>query len=544
MKIFIISILIFSSSILKPQVNQEWLSVHNGPANLTDEALIHITDSSGNVYAAGKIYGMDTGFDIYAVKLNPSGNIIWQHTFNGPGNGNDAAYSLAVDNSLNLYLTGESKGDGTDRDFILIKYNSSGSILWNKRFNGKSNSFDVAVKVSVDASGNPVVSGYSYENNSSFDLVTIKYDPDGNQLWIRKYNGPGNGSDIADDMLIDNSGNVCVSGSSLGQGTINDFVLIKYNSSGTEQWVRRYNGPVNGNDNFTSLASDTNANLFITGSSIGSGTSLDFATIKYSPAGEELWLRRYTGPANSSPDEPKAIVCDNAGNVIITGSSVGVSTSYDFLTVKYSSSGNEEWSTRFTGLLPFGFDEPRSLTVDISGNAYVAGLSSNASLMDDIILIKYSPEGNQLWMNRFNSPSNGNDVANTVSLDLYGNLFISGFTTGITSGSDFTLIKYSQLTSSPISSNEIPGKHELTRIYPNPFNPSAKISYRIKSTGLTEISVYNSEGRFIKTLVRELKAPGIYETYFHAHGLQSGVYLFTLRVNNEFINSGKCLLIK
>lgn len=544
MKSFIIILLIFSSGILKSQVNQEWLSVYNGPANLTDEALIHITDNSGNVYAAGKIIGMDTGFDIYVVKLNPSGNIVWQKNYNGPGNGNDIAYSLAVDNSSNVYLAGESKGDGTDRDFILIKYNSSGLMQWNKRFNGESNSFDVAVKVIPDASGNPVVSGYSYENNSSFDIVTIKYDPDGSQLWLKKYNGPGNGSDIADDMLLDNSGNVCVSGSSLGPGTINDFVLIKYSSIGTELWVRRYNGPVNGNDNFTSLASDIYNNVFITGSSIGTGTSLDFATLKYSPAGDELWLRRYTSPANSSPDEPKAIACDNEGNVIITGSSVGVSTSYDFLTVKYSASGNELWNTRFTGLLPFGFDEPRSLTVDNSGNIYVTGLSSNASAMDDIILIKYSYDGNQLWQSRYNSPSNGNDVANTVSLDLYGNLVLSGFTTGISTGSDFIVLKYSQLTSSSFSLNQIPDRHELMQNYPNPFNPSTKISYRIKSTGLTEISVYNTEGRFIKTLVNEFNAPGNYETEFYAEGLNSGIYLITLKVNNEIINTGKCLLIK
>jgi len=63
---------------------------------------------------------------------------------------------------------------------------------------------------------------------------------------------------------------------------LTNYVTIKYSSTGAQQWLQEYNGPSNGNDKATSLAIDNTGNVYVTGSSEGTGTSFDFATIKYS----------------------------------------------------------------------------------------------------------------------------------------------------------------------------------------------------------------------------------------------------------------------
>jgi len=120
---------------------------------------------------------------------------------------------------------------------------------------------------------------------------------------------------------LDGSNNVIVTGYSIGSGSGNDFATIKYSSAGVPLWTNRYNGPGNASDWLTAfaLAVDGSNNVVVTGSSRGSGSSDDFATIKYSSAGVPLWTNRYNGPVHI--DNGKAIALDTNNNVIVTGSS-------------------------------------------------------------------------------------------------------------------------------------------------------------------------------------------------------------------------------
>src|SRR5437667_4094418 len=136
-----------------------------------------------------------------------------------------------------------------------------------------------------------------------------------------------------------------------------------------EGWVARYNGPGNGVDRPAAIAIDTSGNVYVTGTSLGSDTGNDYTTIKYDSAGQEVWVARYNGPANDD-DQAYAIALDASGNVYVTGESLGLDTGYDYATVKYNAAGQEQWVARYDGpRMERSFDGATAIAVDKSGNA-------------------------------------------------------------------------------------------------------------------------------------------------------------------------------
>ena len=105
-----------------------------------------------------------------------------------------------------------------------------------------------------------------------------EYDTTGNQLWALRYNGPGNDRDIPFALTLDAAGNAYVTGGSVGLGTSYDYAPIKYDSDGNQVWVVRYDGPASGAN---AIAVDQTGNVYVTGNSEGIGTGYDYATVKY-----------------------------------------------------------------------------------------------------------------------------------------------------------------------------------------------------------------------------------------------------------------------
>jgi hypothetical protein len=177
---------------------------------------------------------------------------------------------------------------------------------------------NIANSIAVDSSGNVYVTGQSQSSNN--DYVTIKYNSSGVPQWLQRYDGPGHGTDYAYSIAVDGSGNVYVTGWSTGKGTNYDYATIKYNSLGVQQWLQRYNGPVNGRDGANSIAIDGSGNVYVTGVSYRSGFGIydDYVTIKYNSAGDSIWVKRYNGPGSWN-DGANSLAVDGSGNVYVTG---------------------------------------------------------------------------------------------------------------------------------------------------------------------------------------------------------------------------------
>ncbi|MCI0531552.1 MAG: SBBP repeat-containing protein, partial [candidate division Zixibacteria bacterium] len=369
-----------------PSGDTLWVRYYNGPGNDYDEATALSVDNGGNVCVTG-YSGIYPDYDYATLKYAPDGDTLWNRRYDGSGNASDYARDLAVDPGGNIYVTGYSAGAGTSNDYATIKYSPAGDTLWIRRYNGPDNSDDYAFALAVDDSGNVYVTGESWEGGSNYDYATIKYSPFGDTLWVRKYNGTGNLSDAAYDLAVDDGGNVYITGVSYDGSTSNDYVTIKYSPAGDSLWVRRYNGPGNDVDYAYDLAVDGSGNVYVTGYSGGSGTSYDYATIKYSPSGDTLWVARYNGPGNDD-DNATALSLDGAGNVYVAGRSVGSGTDDDYTTIKYSPAGDTLWVARYNGF-GSGGDHASGLALDGSGNVYVTGRSDGSGTEADYATIKY-----------------------------------------------------------------------------------------------------------------------------------------------------------
>jgi len=449
-----------SISTTNAQVAQEWVQRYNGPLGNSGGSANHLAiDASSNVYVTGfssDTAGGATNNDCATIKYNSSGVQQWVRRYNGPANGNDAGSFVAVDGLGNVYVTGNSAGSGTSQDYITIKYNSSGVQQWVARYNGPGNGLDNAVALAVDGLGNVYVTGNSPGSGTSDDCTTIKYNSSGVQLWLQRYNG-ANDFDGGNSVAVDVAGNVYVAGYTFVSGATSNYITLKYNSTGFPIWNQTYNGPGNGDDFAISVSVNTTG-VYVSGYSTGNGTGYDHATIKYNSSGVQQWVQRYNGPGNAS-DVVRSMVLDASSNVYVAGSSQVPGT--DYATVKYSSSGVQQWAQQYNGT-GNSIDQAWSIAVDVSGDVYVTGYSVGPGSIDDFATVKYNSSGMQQWVQRYNGPGNLSDRAVAIAVDTASNVYTTGFSTGPGVIRYYTTIKYAQLPNSPsaltalaISSNRI-----------------------------------------------------------------------------------------
>ncbi|MGZ8509343.1 MAG: SBBP repeat-containing protein, partial [Chitinophagaceae bacterium] len=226
----VISIL-FSSSFCRAQVAQQWVARFDGPFHIVDQLNSMAVDKAGNVYVTGWSY-YDSRSDYTTIKYNEAGEQLWVARYNGPVSGFDDAFAMTVDASGNVYVTGASHGTAGRGDHLYdiatVKYNTEGVQQWVARYDGFSNE-DIGRSIAVDGLGNVFVTGYSINPRTGYDYVTIKYNKVGEESWVRRYNGPGNSLDQAFSLVVNASGDVYVTGNSMGSRlTKQDIATIKY----------------------------------------------------------------------------------------------------------------------------------------------------------------------------------------------------------------------------------------------------------------------------------------------------------------------------
>ncbi len=525
---------------------------------------------------------------LFFLSVNSRSQVIqqWSKRYNNPSNGDDVAVKVVTDNTTGeVYVTGTSLYPGSGYDITTIKYSKEGVQKWLRTYNGTGNDFDRVYDMEIDNNNDIIVTGTSTELNTGCDYVTIKYDSFGNVIWLRKYNGTGNGSDFAYDMKIDNDNAVIITGTSWGIISKTDIVTLKYSSGGSEIWAKRYNCPENNEDEGISLETDALNNVYVTGATNYSYPAGDAITLKYSTNGNLLWTdiyqtqdhdwgckilldnnngqiltvgnsgistlilcydlngkMRWKRAIDSRLEYYTASALDNLGNVYVAGGTLNSVTGYDYIIFSYNHMGELQWSDTYNGLVS-GFDKPTAITTDNFNNIYLTGQSRNQNNTSDFATIKYSVSGDRKWVARTGYPRVLYSVPSSISVNNYGDVHITGYFLNSPTTHDFYTVKYEQTAILSKNSAVVPSSYSLSQNYPNPFNPSTQIKFDVPVSGIVKISVYDIIGREVSILADEFKEAGSYELNFDASKLASGTYFYKIQAGT-FTAIKKMVLIK
>lgn len=437
--------LFFSQLYLFGQINVQWEArLNHLVGNFIDKASDLALDAAGNTYVTGSSYD-GASYDLVTVKYDSDGNEIWRSEFGGSGI--DEAYAIVLDNNNDVIVTGYQFISGTDYDIVTIKYNgTTGAQIWAV-VNTGSTLFDSGKDVTVDASNNVIVAGTYGFSTTDVDYIVIKYNSAGVQQWSYS-----NGTSLNDEgkvVTTDAAGNIYVAGhSEFSVGTTYfDFLVLKFAPGGGAPLFNvTYDSGYGKLDTPHAMKLDAAGNIYLGGQGFTTvEDEEDYLLMKFNNSGTFQWRRLYAGDAEGL-DRINALDIDlSTGNIYVTGRSKSIANSEDYYTISYDSNGNELWSDRFSSA-GLGFDEASDISVGASGNLYVTGYNYNGATNNDYTTVKYDLSGNLIWQTSFDGPSSLSDQAIKMKLDPMENIFVTGKSHGGPSTNlDYSTIKYCQL---------------------------------------------------------------------------------------------------
>lgn len=327
-------------------------------------------------------------------------------------------YGVAVDSSDNIIAVGRTSGDGAGNyDGLIVKYDSSGQILWQKTLG--DNLADNLWRVAVDSSDNIYVSGYAVF--ASRDMLLAKIASDGTLSWYRGLGGSV--SDESRGIVIDSSGDIIIGGYGEPYGSTSDIYsyLVKYNSSGSVQWER---GMGSSNDTLygQGVDVDSSGNIYLAAYGTQVGSTADGFLQKVSSTGSSVWGRQITSGVHVANDYFFDVAVDSSGNPIAAGYTYGQGQGdSDLLVAKYNSSGVIQWQKVYG---TSGIEWQRQITLDSSDNIYTSGRYSGGSGYE-ILLVKLNSSGVIQWAKTIGNPSYSEDAWG-ITLDSNDNIVIAG----------------------------------------------------------------------------------------------------------------------
>jgi hypothetical protein len=365
----------------------------------------------------------------------------WVRRYDGPASNHDVGLDLALDQFGNCYVTGYSMNPSFNYDYATVKYSGSGIERWVRRYNGTSNRDDIARVIKINQFNQVFVAGSSYGFETNLDFLTIRYDTIGDEIWVKRDDNGMSNIDEIFDLAVDDRGNCYVTGYSTDTNYQYFARTIKYDSLSTTVWEKHYCGPITINNIGLKVKLDVEGNVYVAGYGNDTTGLNDYFVVKYDSAGNQVWVSTYNGTGNRN-DYLKDLLIDTLGNIYVTGYSEGGNNNFDCATVKYNTAGNQRWVQRYNGTANQD-DRGYRIAFDQYQNVYVVGFSDGMSTAHDFITLKYDSAGNELWQRRYNGPSNGDDVAKALVVDNDGNCFVTGHSYfGPINNDDYLIIKY------------------------------------------------------------------------------------------------------
>ncbi|HXI68876.1 MAG TPA: SBBP repeat-containing protein [Verrucomicrobiae bacterium] len=389
-----------------------WTNRWDGPAHLHDSAGYLAVDVAGNVYVAGRSEVSSATWDVVTIKYSADGQLLWASHYNRDGTNYCGPGGLAVDAAGNVLITASLAYATTA--YITVKYDPLGNAVWTNYYKGSASGSDWAAALAVDHAGNIFVTGDSDGDGTGMNYATLKYAPDGTAVWTNRYiNGF---TAIPTAITVDKDGNAIVTGDVLWAS--HSYVTVKYSSNGMPLWTNLIPAADYQGGNVPRVVADFAGNVFLTGGSPGAdGANADFTTVKLLASGMPLWTNSFF-EVNSNNAAPAGTAVDAAGNFYFAGHATGPGgTNYNFVTIKYAGAGGAVWTNRYGGIAPGTWNVAEDLALDHAGNVVVVGGSGPSWSLSDFATVKYSDYV------CYTPPTNfiGTDSFTFIAVDPFGN---------------------------------------------------------------------------------------------------------------------------
>ena len=353
-----------------------------------DFAYSIIQSSDGGYVVAGYTLSFGAGdYDMYVVKLYSDGSIQWTKTMGGSLT--DEARSIIQSSDGGFAVAGNTQSFGAGgADIYVVKLDSGGNVLWTKTIGGSAD--DEARSIIQSSDGGFVVAGWTQSFGAGgYDMYIVKIDGSGNVAWTKTIGGTGN--DYAYSIIQDLDRNYVVVGWSNSFGSNNDIYVVKLDSAGNVVWTKTIGG--SGDDGANSIIQSSDGAYVIAGHTNSFSSSYDFYVVKIDSSGNVLWTKTIGG---GSYDQALSIIQSSDGGYIVVGRTQSFGAgNYDVYVVKLDSSGNVLWTKTIGG---GSADEARSITQSSDGGFAIAGYTQSFGAGSyDIYVVKTGPLGDTCW---------------------------------------------------------------------------------------------------------------------------------------------------
>jgi hypothetical protein len=425
----------------------------------------------------------------------------------------------------------------TDSDIWVIKTDSVGDVLWERTFEGGQDANGFYAEQTMDG-GYIVAGGARFLGGGKQDLYVIRLNSAGDPLWERTYGGAED--DLATSGLEVSGGGYIFAGETRSFGNEAQVYLLRTDASGNALWEKTYGGSQW--DWACEVRTTSDGGYILVGStqSFGSG-GIDIYVVRTDSSGNALWETTYGGIYD---DYGRSIDKSADGGYILGGYTYSFGPNIDVYLARIDSLGNTVWETTFGGA---GDDRGHSLALTSDGGIAVAGLSSSSgSGSIDAYLVKTDSTGNVLWERTFGGDDF--DQINSMEQTDDGGFILAGDTWsfGVTSG-DIYLIKTDANGVTGVGGSHSPlgPRAPSFRLYqnsPNPFYRSTLLSYSLRATNQANLSIYDITGRLAETLVNEKKQPGVHNVRWSREANPGGVYFYRLEAG-EFVETRTMVLL-
>ncbi len=353
---------------------------------------IDVDPTTQDMILTGNIFKTVTGNDYYYAKLDTLGAFIYSNIYNGVINGSDYASSMVTDASNLPAVAGGTKSTLTQQDGFMVKYDATGNEQWQSVFPGVGGFNDYLNVVDINSSGHYYAGGYTETSSNNPDMWIIKVDGNGLKLWDLVLQGTNvGGKDEVKDVFTDNFNNGYAAGYQYNNGTGQDAVLVKFNSSGTLLWSKKLSGSGNQKDGYLDVGSKNGNTLYAAGYTTKPNGESDMLLAKYDANGNLQWSRTFNSPNNGN-DTAIAVNVDSNQDVAI----VGHGDSAIAMVAKYDSNGNLLWSSFPDSVTEVG---PDVMTLP-GGRTFITCFFDSSSAYSNRVFC-YDNSGVELWHRDF-----------------------------------------------------------------------------------------------------------------------------------------------